>query len=232
MITVHTITYNEEVLIQFMIDHYRTRFPGCRIIIHNNMSTDNSVKIALANRCEIVPFDTGNQINDLRYLDVKNNCWKDASTDWVLICDTDELLDINSDELKMEENSGTSIIRSEGYDMVSMDENLDIAGMKFGARDEAHDKSYLFNKKLISEINYDIGCHICNPTGKIVYSQKVYKLYHYCMVNYALSVEKYKLYGTRMSAVNLANDWGSYDFTPEEIRAFYTEAWSKAVKVR
>jgi len=32
MITVHTMAYNEEVLIQFMIDHYRSRFPKCHAV--------------------------------------------------------------------------------------------------------------------------------------------------------------------------------------------------------
>lgn len=232
MITVYTLAYNEELLMQFMIDHYRTRFPGCQIVVHNNFSTDDTVKIARANDCEVVPFDTGGQINDRRYLDVKNHCWKNASTDWVLVCDLDELLDINAAELKLEENLGTSIVKAEGYDMVTLDKKLDIPAMKYGARAEPHDKSYLFNKKLIKEINYDFGCHFSNPSGTVVYSKLAYKLYHYCMVNYDISVEKYKLYATRMSPENLEKGWGNYEFTPGEIRDFYSESWEKAIKVR
>src|SRR3989344_7410362 len=118
MITVYTITYNEEILIQFMIDHYRERFPGCRIVVYDNMSTDNTVKIALANDCEIVPFDTHNEFQDRRHMEIKNNCWKDAKTDWVLMCDLDELVNIHEAELKIEEKLGTSMIRCEFYDMI------------------------------------------------------------------------------------------------------------------
>src|SRR3989344_6620786 len=133
MITVYTLTYNEEVMIQFMIDHYRARFPGCRIGVNDNMSTDNTVKIARANGCEVI-IDTNFRKLDEPLTKIKNSCWKQAQTDWVLVCDLDELLDINEAELKEEEKAGTTIIRSEGYDMVDMEDTLDVPGMKYGAR--------------------------------------------------------------------------------------------------
>lgn len=233
MITVYTITFNEEVLIQFMIDHYRARFPGCRIVVYDNMSTDNTVKIAHANGCEVIPFDTDNQIQDSRYLKIKNSCWKDAKTDWVVVCDLDELLDINANELKMEEQSGTTIIRSEGYCMVAMDDNLDIASMKYGSRDPNYDKVYLFNKKLISKINYTIGGHGCNPTGAIVYSKRAYKLYHYMFINEGLTVEKFRTYASRLSPENCKHRWGEhYLFPPAQIHDAYVENRQLAKKVR
>src|SRR3990167_3154040 len=111
MITVYTVAYNEELMIQFMIDHYRERFPGCRIVVYDNISTDNTVKIAKENSCEVVPFDTGGAFMDRRNMDIKNSCWKDAKTDWVLMCDLDELLMMNSAQLKTEEQLGTTIIK-------------------------------------------------------------------------------------------------------------------------
>ena len=233
MITVYTITYNEALSIQFMIDHYRTRFTGCHIVAYDNMSTDETVKIALANGCEIIPFDTSNQFQDRRLMDIKNSCWKNALTDWVLVCDMDELLDINATELKTEEESGTSIIRSEGYDMVAVDENLDIARMKYGARDNDHDKSHLFNRKFINEINYGVGCHECNPEGVVAYSHKSYKLYHYCFIGENLTVKKRKAYGARLSPENLEKGWsGHYLFTPKQTHAEYVDARNRAIKVR
>lgn len=219
-------------MIQFMIDHYRERFPGCRIVVYDNMSTDNTVKIALAKGCEVISYDTNNQLQDSRYIKIKNNCWKDAKTDWVLVCDLDELLDINAKELKMEESSGTSIVKTKGYDMVTLDDNLDLAGIKYGERDTGEDKFCLFNKKFISEINYDIGCHSCNPAGTIRYSERVYKLYNYCYINYETTVERYKVYRARISPKDIRNGCFSYSETPEEIRALYTEARNQAIKVR
>ena len=232
MITLYTIAYNESLLIQFMIDHYRERFPGCRIVVYDNMSTDHTAKIALANGCKVIPFDTNNQIQDSCYLEIKNNCWKNALTDWVLICDTDELLDINEKQLSTEEDSGTSIIRSEGYDMVNMEDNLDIAGIKYGVRDPVYDKTCLLNKKFVGEINYTIGCHGCNPKGTITYSKNAYKLYHYLLINEKLTVEKFRTYASRLSPENLEHGWGShYLMTLEDIHEDYTENRRVAVKM-
>lgn len=233
MITVYTLAYNEELLIQFMIDHYRERFPGCRIIVNDNMSTDDTVKIALDNDCEVMPFDTDNQFTDRRHMDIKNSCWKDALTDWVLMCDLDELLDINEAQLKTEENLGTSMIRCEGYDMINMEDNLDIAGMKYGVKSPMPGKFFLFNKKFISEINYGPGAHECKPIGTIAYSNKIYKVYHYASINENLTIEKFKIYRKRLSSENIKNGWGTqYLMTPKEIHEEYAQERSKAIKVR
>src|SRR3990172_10132465 len=233
MITVHRVAYNESLLIQFMIDHYRKRFPGCRIIVYDNMSTDNTVKIALANNCDVIPFDTNNEFQDRRHMEIKNNCWKDAKTDWVLMCDLDELLDINEVELKTEEGFGTSMIRCEFYDMINMEDNLDIAGMKYGEKSPLPGKFLLFNKKLINEINYTPGAHGCNPMGTVIYSNKVYKAYHYNAINENVTIEKFKDYSARLSPDNIKHGWSLFVLsTPEQIREEYVAGRSKAIKVR
>lgn len=239
MITVYTITYNESLLMQFMIDHYRTRFPGCRIVIYDNMSTDETVKIALANGCEVISFDTNNQLSDRHHMNIKNSCWKKAKTDWVLMCDLDELLDINEKQLKEEENFGTSIIKPEAYNMINMKNNLDIANIKYGVRDPNYDKCCLFNKKFIDEINYGAGCHKCNPVGTIKYSNNTYKLLHYKLINETYTIEKLKTTVARLSPENIKNGWLCYSMFPyqeareiEEIRQIYREDRKNAIKLR
>ena len=233
MITVYTITYNEELLIQFMIDHYRQRFPGCRIVVYDNISTDNTVKIALDNRCEVIPYNTGGQIQDSRYIEIKNNCWKDAKTNWVLICDLDELLEINANQLKTEEKSGTTIVRSTFYTMVNLKNNRDLAGIKYGVKNEGAGKCLLFNKKLIKEINYGPGCHACRPVGTAKYSRKTYKLYHYNFIDENLTIKKYKTYAKRLSPQNLKNGWGTqYLLSAEEIHQEYADDRKNALKIR
>lgn len=233
MVTVYTLTYNEELLIKFMVDHYLQRFPECRIVVHDNLSTDQTVKIALEEGCEVIPYDTQNQLSDRRFLEIKNNCWKNALTDWVLVCDLDELLDINETQLKTEEASGATIIRSETYDMINLKDNLDIAGIKYGVASPLPGKLCLFNKKYVSEINYDPGCHNCNPQGKVVYSKRAYRLYHYASLGESATIERFKIRAARLSPENLKNRWGfHYLMTPEEIREEYATERAKAVKVR
>lgn len=224
MITVYTLTYNEELMIQFMINHYRTRFPGCRIVVYDNMSTDNTVKIANENGCVVVPFDTDDQYSEGRQIQIRNNCWKQAKTDWVLVCDIDELLDINETELKREEDVSTSIIKTEVYDMINMKDNVDISSMKYGVKSDVPGKFCLFNRKYIRQMNYGPGSHSCNPTGTVVYSNKTYKLYHYNSINENVTIEKFKIRAARMSPENLKNGWGNhYLMTPEQIRKEFTQ---------
>ena len=52
-ITIYTLAYNEALIIQFIIDFYRKRFPDCHIVVYDNKSTDNTVEIAKNNNCEI-----------------------------------------------------------------------------------------------------------------------------------------------------------------------------------
>ena len=99
MITIYTICFNEELILPFFVKWYRKKFPNCRIIIYDNYSTDSTEKIALQNNCQVIKYDSNNQIRDDLYLNIKNNCWKDAETDWVLVCVVDELLDINQTQL-------------------------------------------------------------------------------------------------------------------------------------
>ena len=238
MITVYTPAYNEEVLIQFMINHYRQRFPGCRIVVYDNLSTDNTVKIALANGCQVIPYDTNDQLQDRRLTDIKNNCWKNATTDWVLVCDVDELLDINEAELKQEEVAGVNMIRTDCYDMINLADNFDIAGMKYGVKSPLTGKSLLFNKKSISQINYEPGAHECHPVGTVIYSQKMYKLYHYTSINERRTYEKCLVNGVRLSPENIKNGWGvgilvtPTQNTPELIHKDYIADRKQAIRVR
>ena len=211
MITVYTLTYNEQTLIQFMIDHYRTRFPGCHIVVFDNNSTDNTVEIAKANNCEVRGYPSNNQLDDGLHMRIKNTCWKDAKTDWVLMCDLDEMLDINEEQLKQEEAAGTTIIKTEAYTMVNMTDDTTpeaLAAINHGFRDPGYDKSLLFNKKFVHEINYDPGAHRSSPLGHIVNSKTIYRIYHYQYVNLPAFVKKRMETKNRLSDNNRRHGWG------------------------
>lgn len=232
MITIYTIAYNEEVLIKFMIDHYRSRFPDCKIVVYDNMSTDNTVKIALANKCSVIPYYSNKQIQDQILLEIKNNCWKTATTNWVLVCDVDELLNINEKELKHEELLGTTIIKSQAFNMINMEDNFDLANIRHGVPCPLYDKKLIFNKKFIVEINYDIGCHVCNPIGKVVESNKTYQLYHYKYINIRYHIERVALFYSRLSKFNLKHKIGmQYHLSPQHIKYEYFNLRKQAIKL-
>jgi glycosyltransferase involved in cell wall biosynthesis len=221
-ITIYKIAYNEEVLIQFMIDHYRSRFPNCHIVIYDNGSTDDTVKIAKQNNCEVVTYETNNKLDDLAYLKIKNSCWKKAQTDWVLVGDLDELLDIDLEKLKKESLDGSTAISSKAFNMINLEDNFNIKNINHGFRVQNYDKTLLFNKKYIENINYKIGCHECNPQGIFKKSKNKYLLRHYKFINPEYTISRYKLFASRLSESNKKHGWSNkYLQTPEQIENSY-----------
>lgn len=232
MITLFTMAYNEGVFLQYMIDHYRTRFPNCHIVLYDNESTDDTKKIALSNNCEVRLFETENQIDDEKIRILKNTCWKNSNTDWVLICDVDELLDVTEQQLKKEENLGSTIIRSEGYNLVNMNEDLNFANIKYGKRATSYDKAYLFNSKYIQDINYNHGSHCCNPLGLIKYSDDAYKLLHYKYLNIDYHIKRNQYTFNRLSQINKKHGWGvQWHISSEQVVKMFTELRSEAEKI-
>lgn len=216
MITVYTIAYNEKVFLQYMIDYYRGNFPNCHIVIYDNQSTDETRDIGLKNNCEIRLHDTNHQIDDFKLTSLKNNCWKNAKTDWVCIVDVDELIEINEQQLRQEESFGSTIIKTEGINLVNYENNFDFKNIKFGALAPQYNKACLFNKKHIREINYSNGCHFYSAVGNAKLSQNQYRLLHYKFINDDYIVERYKLYQQRLSDANKRSGLGSHYIISEQ----------------
>ena len=235
MITIYTLTYNEEVMIEFFIQHYRKKFPNCIINIYDNESTDNTIKIAKSYDCNIITYNTNNTLSDSVYLNIKNNCWKNATTDWVLICDCDELLEINQDNLLDEINNNTTIIQTEGFDMINVSDdptNIVLTDIKHGVRNQLYDKKVLFNKTKINEINYQPGCHLATPIGGVINSKKIYKLLHYKYINLNYIINRYRLFNSRLSNENRIKKWGiQYTYEESIIIENFNELKSKSEKI-
>ena len=215
-ITVYGIAYNEEFQLPHFINFYRSRFKNCNIVIYDNYSTDNTVNIARDNDCEVVFFNTNNKLSDSAYLNIKNNCWKNAKTDWVCVVDIDECTEVNDLDLEKENYYGNTILKFQGYNMVNLNDDLDINSIKHGVRDQNFDKSFIFNKKYVSNINYHPGCHTNNPDGILNYSKIQYKAYHFNFINLQMSLQKYKVYADRLSEENKKNGWGFHYLNNEK----------------
>lgn len=232
MPTVFTLAYNEAPFIQFMIEHYRTRFPDCPIVVYDNQSTDDTVKIAKDNGCRVVSFDTQDKFDELTNIEIKRNAWKSAETDWVIVCDTDELIDINQEDLVKEASCGSSIIRFEAYDMVNMENNSDWPTIKYGVRNKLYDKLYLFNRKRIYSINYLPGAHFAGPIGDVTYSTKVYPAYHYKYLSEDYLISRYDVFSARLSDSNRKNGWTTHCLISEnQIREDFLQRRKVAQKV-
>lgn len=232
-ITVHTLAYNEDLLMQFMIDHWRSRFPNCHIVIYDNNSTDNTVPIAKQNDCEVREYNPNNNLDDGLHAQIKSNCWKNAQTDWVVVCDLDEMLDITPEELEYEESLGTTIFKAEAWTIVNKVDNYDFESMTHGIRDGGYDKNVLFNKKHISEMNYSVGCHSANPVGTVKFSSRPYTLHHFRDVNVERAISRAKATAARLSSANRQHGWGVWQCqrSEAELRADYARLRALIIEV-
>lgn len=233
MLTIYTITYNEQLVLPHFINWYRLRFPNCKIVVYDNESTDNTAQIAIDNNCEVVSYSTNNQLSDSAYLNIKNNVWKEAETDWVMVVDCDEFVEINQNYLIEIENLKKTIISAIGYNMCNIEGLTELADIRHGVRAEQYDKSVLFNKKFIKEINYEAGCHKCNPKGVINYGYGMVSLYHMHLINEQILIDKYLRNASRMSEENKRNKWGYHYLQTEDIiRANYKHGLELAKLIR
>lgn len=233
MLTIFTITYNEELVLPHFIKWYRSRFHNCKIVVYDNESTDKTKEIAIENNCEVINYSTDNKLSDSAYLKIKNNAWKQAETDWVMVVDCDEFVDISENDLIQLESNKKTIVSAVGFNMCNVEGLTELADIKHGVRAEQYDKSILFNKNYINEINYEAGCHSCTPKGLVKYSEGLFNLYHMILINEQFLVDKYKRNADRMSDENKRNKWGHHYLQSEDIvRANYKHGLELAKLIR
>tara|TARA_X000000950_G_C13761486_1_gene596999 strand:+ start:341 stop:1072 length:732 start_codon:yes stop_codon:yes gene_type:complete len=181
MCSIFILCYNEEILLPHTINHYKTNIPNCKITILDNKSTDNSQNIAKSMDCNIIEWssDRWEGIDDFKYKDLKNNCWKDAEDGWIIVCDMDEWLCITEKELEEEKQNGTTILDIKGFEILGTSTRINLTDINLhelnrGYFNNLESKKLCFLKNEIKEMNYTIGAHKCKPIGNIKYSKKKY----------------------------------------------------------
>ena len=100
---VYILCYNEEVVLPHTIEHYRRNFSDCEFTIYDNKSTDESRNIAKDLSCNLIEWESNNEIDDYKYKDIKNACWKEQKEGWAIVIDMDEWLAVNDEILNLEE---------------------------------------------------------------------------------------------------------------------------------
>lgn len=240
-IRVMTLCKNEEIIIPHFINYY-SAFAD-EIIIIDGHCTDKSLEIAqylggekvFIKRCE---YDDGKTVNDETFMHIRNKEWKQNAEnfDWVIVCDCDEFVyhpDLYN-ILRGFKEKGITLPSIEGYQMYGIDlpvsSSLITDQIKKGHRHHSYDKYAIFNPKEISEMNYGVGSHNCAPVGKVVTSTEKLKLLHYRFINYNYVVDKAKVVVSRLSEINLKNNWGyhnrkdAFSYTLEEHTQLYNTA--------
>jgi hypothetical protein len=217
-INIFLLCYNESSLLPHTIKHYKKYLPSCKITIYDNESTDNSVEIAKNAGCDIISWNSKNIIDDYKYLDIKNNCWKKVKNGWIIVADMDEFLCITEEELLEEYQKGTTILKVRGVDMIGESNTIDLSDINLQEINKYVD-NYFESKKIcflrdsITDINYSIGAHNCNPQGIIKYSVQTYINKHmaYLGLNFIINkiIKRYErshLMRSKGVAVHYTND--------------------------
>jgi len=234
-IWVYTIAYNEGPFVKNFLAAYKD---AERIIVYDNMSTDDTVQLlSIDPRVEIRKHDSKGQIRDDLYLEIKNNCWKEARglADWVIVVDFDEiftraiLIDGNPIfdlDLRDAFYNGWNVFKPYGYNMVSLEAPLYATGHPFeyskkGVFHHPAIKMCCFRPDQIAEIRYEPGCHTANPidmTGGTDYVRILmnsdFKLLHYKFWNVDHYMKRMSDYQTRMSDQNRIHGWGWHYMKP------------------
>lgn len=234
-ITVYTITWNEVDILQDFVDWYRSRFPDCKIVVYDNMSDDGTVELARQNNCEVIQFTTNGKMDEKTLIEIRNNCWKVCTTNWCVVVDADELVDVTPEIL---EHAGTtSIYRCEGYEMFGTSEDT-IETLVNGLPSEGYCKPVVFKPWVFQDINFGPGSHSCNPVPKegnwlLWDTTKSMKLYHTKWRSWEHGIRRAHMIANRVSEDSRAKGWNFHYALDDSIHLdYYSNGIKNSYKVR
>ena len=179
-IAVITLCYNESKIIPFVIDYWR-RFAE-HVYVFDNGSTDNSIEM-LSSYHWITVIDyshlTGNKLDDIMNMNIKNNFWKTIkhNYDWIVVCDFDECLYCEDWDMTLDYFNKVKIecISPKYYNMICEKfpeyiegslfhyDNIYASNVSQEDYDYRYTKLLLFNPKHMMELNLEPGSHSAHP---------------------------------------------------------------------
>jgi hypothetical protein len=249
MIYIYTIHWQESVMLKYFLRHYLTF--ADKIIIYDNDSgyefwlEHNDL---LNDKIEIRTFHSDNEINESNYLAIKNEAWKECKNkgiDWVFVVDCDEIVynpNMKS-ELSRLSNEGFTMVMPNWCEMITAeipdtDKQIYESYQQGNYLTSGHyinnnHKISIFNPNAINNINYEVGCHSCNPIGRIkVFPLGDFKTLHYKSLGIDYLVERYGRLRERLSEENKEKGWGThYLNSNEEIEKNYNELLNNSKNV-
>ena len=213
-----TICWNEANFLPYFLDYYSF---AKKIIVFDNMSSDNSVKIMKEYKnVEISHYNTNEQIRDDIYLEIKNHAWKQFRNecDWFIIVDIDEIV-YHPDGILNYLNTvpeHIGVIQSKGFEMFSPNFNQASGKTLFeksivGMPGSKLNKCNIIRSKMVYDINYMPGCHEAYPKMNfgILHSDPNVKLLHYKFIMpLEYMVARYKTMASRLSIENKKGGYG------------------------
>jgi glycosyltransferase involved in cell wall biosynthesis len=167
--------YNGMHILPMFLDHYQERFPGCKINIYNDDSTDETGDYCRSRGCNVVDY-ISEEPKGISVTYLRNNCWKESEAEWIIVVDQDELINISLEDLDAIENF--DVIKFKGYNMVVQEGQNGPREFTHGKLHPWYCKSLMFRKS-IGEINYSGGAHTVNPEGDVRINRYHFTMFHY-----------------------------------------------------
>jgi hypothetical protein len=217
IIHAHILAYNEEKILPFTLDYYSNICE--KIFVYDNMSTDSSDEIyARYPKVEVLKWNSNNEINENYYVQIKSNSYRKVSrdADWVIVCDCDEILYHPKliDKLKKYTESGVTVPKVSGHDMVSLtfpEYNGGLITEKITTGSDVYApfcKNIVFNPKL--DVHYGIGGHSFQCESAIYSKNDELKLLHYKFLGVDYVEKLYKARAERLSDFNKERKFGEH----------------------
>ena len=220
--------HNEEKILPFTLRHY---LQFSEVTVMENNSTDKSVEIAQKMGAKVWDIHTPNEFNDFFNRNLKNNCWKTSSADWVIVVDADEFVYCPNIKEVLSKTDAT-ILKTAWYEMYSEsfptgDRQLyDYVTLGHLGRT----KTNLFMPSQINEVNYDTGSHYAAPRGNVVIKETTeVKTLHFRHLGMDYIMERNERTEARMSQKNKESGISIHFAYPrEKVLEEYMDGISKA----
>ena len=226
-VEVHVLRYGDAWLVPYVIKHYATY--ATRLIIHDAGPKD-TFGVSEGGFVEVRPWSLGPEVNDLKYAELRNECWKGTDADWVIVADLDEFIyfpEGADKSLGAYTRMGAAVIRPHGFEMFS-ETYPTTSGqiydeVKMGAPDDKwYAKPILFSPKLVSETRLGLGSHESDPVlhderrfhvgPKWPFAKPPCWLLHFHHIGPKQDIAaKFDATKSRMCKENLANNWGNME---------------------
>jgi glycosyltransferase involved in cell wall biosynthesis len=231
-VQVFGIFWNEQDIIQDFIDWYKLKLPNAKITIIDNESDDKTVEIAKNNGCNVIIFNTNGYMDEKTLMELRNNIWRYINSEWVIIVDSDEFVDITHDVLN---NADWNVAKCVGYEMFGEGESIE--NLLYGCKSEGYSKASVFNKNEIENMNFEAGSHIENPISKegfkVKFAEDRPNLYHTKWRSWDNGINRAHILSKKISGHSTKMRWNFHYGLPDSThKEKYDNGIKDRIKVR
>ena len=222
-VDIYTFTYNDSVYVERFVEWYSSRFKNVTFHILDNFSTDHTVDLSRSLGCIVTFFGAPGQfsISIDEFSKLRGECFQESKSDYVLICDIDEFLDVSDWDLFILK---PVVVQARGFHVLG-DGRIDFREINRGVYDSFYDKCMMFRKSVIRNVTFAPGAHTCELEFYNDSRQRsiiVRNMFHFRWLSLDHVIERYARNAKRISPADRAAGYAvQYFLTKKEIEAQY-----------